>query len=164
MRPTLFTVEVPGPGRLGTMAKPRGGDWLADEMRALAAAGVDVLVCALPAGERAELGLAAEAREAVAAGLRFTAIPIPDRHVPDLARVLPVLRTLAGQLRGGAHVVTHCRFGIGRASLLAASLLVLNGVAPETAWARLAAARGLPVPDTDEQRAWVSGLAGHARP
>jgi protein-tyrosine phosphatase len=158
MRPALFTVDLPGPGKLSTMARPRGLDWLEDEMNALSTAGVDVLVCALTQGELDELGLSAEARAATAAGLRFVAIPIPDRAVPDPATVLPTLRGLAGQLRQGAHIVTHCRFGIGRASLLAAALLILNGVDPDTAWNRLAQARGLCVPDTTAQRQWTVDL------
>ena len=49
-----------GPGRLSTMARPRGGDWLADEMAALRRRGVDVLVCALTDPElAAQVGLAA---------------------------------------------------------------------------------------------------------
>jgi protein-tyrosine phosphatase len=158
MRPSLFTVDLPGPGQLSTMARPRGADWLEDEMKALRAVGVDVLVCALTQPELDELGLAAEPRAAIAAGLHFVFVPIPDRAVPDPATVLPSLRDLTRRLREGAHVVTHCRFGIGRASLLAAALIVLGGVEPDTAWSRLEQARGLPVPDTDEQREWVVNL------
>jgi len=58
VRPTLYPVHREGPGRLSTMAKPRGGDWLEDELVALRRTGVDVLVCALPEPERRELGLA----------------------------------------------------------------------------------------------------------
>ncbi|MEU6161518.1 tyrosine protein phosphatase [Streptomyces sp. NPDC047130] len=158
MRPALHTVELPGLGPLSTMAKPRGGDWLDDEMRALRRAGVDVLVCALTRHERDELGLAGVGEAAGAAGLRFVAIPVPDRAVPEAATVLPVLRGLAARLREGEHVVTHCRFGIGRASLLAASLLVLDGVDPAVAWRRIEEARGRAVPDTPEQRAWTERL------
>jgi protein-tyrosine phosphatase len=143
------------------MAKPRGGVWLDDEMTALKAAGVDVLVCALTPPELHETGLDAEARAAREAALHFVAMPIPDRGVPDLATALPILRKLAGQLRSGAHIVTHCRFGIGRASLLAAALLILNDVAPDTAWQQLEHARGLPVPDTVEQREWTTALPKH---
>ncbi|GAA2147453.1 tyrosine protein phosphatase [Kitasatospora kazusensis] len=158
MRPSLFTVDRPGPGRLSTMARPRGGDWLEDEMTALRRHGVDVLVCALTGPELDELGLTEEPRAAVAAGLRFVPLPIPDRTVPDPAAVLPALRELAGQLRAGAHVVTHCRAGIGRSSLLAAALLILEGADPEDAWQRIERARGLAVPDTAEQRAWAFAL------
>jgi protein-tyrosine phosphatase len=161
MRPTLYTADQPGPGRLSFMAKPRGGDWLPDEMAALKATGVDVLVCALTPGELREVGLDSEPQAARQAGLSFTAIPIPDRAVPDLPAVLPALRQLAGQLHDGAHIVTQCRFGIGRSALLAASLLILNGASPDTAWRHLQEARGVPIPDTPAQRNWPSSLIGH---
>ncbi|MEW1798182.1 protein-tyrosine phosphatase family protein [Streptomyces niveus] len=162
MRPTLFTIDLPGPGRLSTMAKPRGGDWLDDEMRGLREAGTDVLVCALTGPERDELGLSDEERAATAAGLRFVSVPIPDRTVPDLAAVLSTLRELSDGLADGAHVVTHCRAGIGRASLLAAALLILGGTDPDLAWHVLEEARGLAVPDTPEQRAWTLRLLNRA--
>ncbi|CAM5507583.1 MULTISPECIES: protein-tyrosine phosphatase family protein [Streptomyces] len=158
MRPALFTIGLPGPGRLSTMARPRGHDWLEDEMTALKNCGVDVLVCALTEPERDELGLADEPRTATAAGLQFVAIPIPDRTVPDRTTILPALRSLAEALHDGAHIVTHCRAGIGRSSLLAASLLILNGVTPDTAWSQIEKARGLAVPDTAEQREWTMKL------
>ncbi len=163
MRPTLFTVDQPGPGRLSTMAKPRGGDWLTDEMIALHAAGVDILVCALTTAELHEVDLAEEPRAAHDAGLEFVSIPIPDRGVPDPVTVLPDLQRLAGRLRSGAHIVTHCRFGIGRASLLAVGILVLNGLPPDQAWAQLEHARGLAVPDTPAQRQWPTELLKRAQ-
>jgi protein-tyrosine phosphatase len=158
MRPVLFTVDLPGLGRLSTMAKPRGNDWLEDEMTALNDVGVAILVSALTGPGPNELGLADEPRQATAAGLQFVAIPIADRTVPDLITVLPTLRILAEQLREGAHVVTHCRAGIGRSSLLAAALLILNNVDPDTAWNRIERARGIAVPDTAEQREWTMEL------
>ena len=158
MRPTLYTVDLGGPGTLSTMARPRGGDWLAEEMSGLRDAGVDTLVCALTQAERDELDLTDEEQAAHDAGVKFVSLPIPDRGLPVLEVALPVLRALAGELRQGAHIVTHCRFGIGRASLLAASLLVLDGAEPADAWARLEKARGLPVPDTSDQRQWPGKL------
>ncbi|MEU1286643.1 tyrosine protein phosphatase [Kitasatospora sp. NPDC005856] len=158
MRPALFTADLPGPGRLSTMARPRGNDWLEDEMAALKNYGVDILVCALTGPELDELGLADEPRTAAAAGLQFVAIPIPDRTVPDLTTILPTLHRLAERLYDGAHVVTHCRAGIGRSSLLAAALLILNDVDPDTAWNQIERARGLVVPDTAEQREWTTRL------
>jgi protein-tyrosine phosphatase len=145
------------------MAKPRGGDWLTDEMTALHAAGVDILVCALTAAELHEVDLAEEPHAAHAAGLEFVSIPIQDRSVPDPATALPDLQRLAGRLRSGAHIVTHCRFGIGRASLLAAGILVLNGLPPDQAWGQLENARGLAVPDTPAQRKWPSELLKQAQ-
>jgi hypothetical protein len=52
MRPDLFWIEAPWPGRLAIAARPRGAEWPDDEMRALRAAGVDVLVSLLEAKRR----------------------------------------------------------------------------------------------------------------
>lgn len=57
MRPALFTISRGGRGRLSTMARPRGGDWLTDELADLAMAGVGVLVSLLADAEAAELDL-----------------------------------------------------------------------------------------------------------
>ncbi|MFF5262578.1 protein-tyrosine phosphatase family protein [Actinomadura viridis] len=161
MRPTLYTVDLPGAGRVSTMAKPRGGDWLPDEMTALKAADVDVLVCALTPAELREADLDNEPHAARQAGLSFTHVPIPDRTVPDLNAVLPTLHHLTQRLHDSTNIVIHCRFGIGRSSLLAVSLLILNGTDPETAWAQFQTARGIPVPDTAEQRIWPTQLIEH---
>jgi hypothetical protein len=53
---------------------------------------------------------------------------------------------------------TNCAHCAARASLLAAALLVLEGVDPDQAWRRLTRAPGLRVPDTDEQRRWIARL------
>ena len=58
MRSALYVVDTPAPGRLATMAHPRGGDWLEDECAGLADAGVDLLVSALTDSELQELSLA----------------------------------------------------------------------------------------------------------
>jgi protein-tyrosine phosphatase len=159
MKPTLFQIPRPGPGQLATMARPRGGEWLTDELRALRHAGVDVLVCALTDPELLELDLTDEQAASHAAALEFIAIPIHDRGVPTLAAAQPILDLLGEHLAAGHHVVIHCRNGIGRSSLLAAALLLREGLTPVQAWERISTARGLPVPDTDQQRAWLDQLA-----
>ncbi len=97
MRPTLYTVQRQGPGRLSTMAKPRGGDWLDDQLHTLRR--LDVVVCALPSAELEAVGLTGEAAAAAHAGLEFVWIPIADRGVPALRGVLAVLRALTERLR-----------------------------------------------------------------
>jgi protein-tyrosine phosphatase len=155
----LYTVNLDEPGLLSTMAKPRGGDWLAEEMSALKEARVDVLVSVLTESEEDEAGLRDEALEASFAGLRFVSVPIADMGLPDRDTVLPVMRELATDLTTGLHVVTHCWAGIGRSSLLAATLMVLNGMAPNEAWRRMTEARGRTVPETAAQREWIFGLS-----
>lgn len=69
------------------------------------------------------------------------------------------LAPLAAALTEGQAVAIHCRMGIGRSSLIAVSLLTRVGHAADDAWRRVEAARGRPVPDTPEQRAWVEVFA-----
>jgi protein-tyrosine phosphatase len=63
-------------------------------------------------------------------------------------------------LASGRNVVVHCRQGIGRTGLVAACLLVSKGESPETAVEKLSAARGVPIPETAEQRRWIDHYAG----
>ncbi|GAA4255659.1 tyrosine protein phosphatase [Dactylosporangium darangshiense] len=154
----LYSVTEPGPGRVSIMAKPRPGDWLADDLARLAGRGVDILVSLLTPAEVAETGLAGEPSLAAAAGLRFLHAPIPDRGVPGADFAATVLHELSSCHAAGGHVAVHCRFGIGRSAMVAAAILVRAGGSPGTVWADLAAARGVPVPDVDEQRRWVEKL------
>jgi len=121
MRATIFTVPTPSPGKLSTMARPRGGDWLADEMASLRECGTDVLVCMLTPSELVELELTEEAAAAEAAGLRFIGLPTPDRGTPDLRLFRALVAELVDELARGRHIVVHCRMGIGRSSTVAAA-------------------------------------------
>ena len=160
MQPQLYVIERAGPGRLATMARPRGGEWLGEEMAGLAASGVTVLVSLLTDTEMTSLGLTGEDAAARVAGLEFLRLPTPDFHVPDHAATLALARELRLRLAAGASVVVHCYGGVGRSSTVAAVVLVLDGVIPAAAWDRIAVARGRPVPETVAQRAFVNGLAG----
>ena len=156
MQPMLYWIATTTPGRLATMARPRGGDWLADELAALRALRVDTLVSLLTADEVIELGLDAEPDLARAAGLSFKSFPVPDYTVPRLdVAIVEFIDRLAAGVRAGQTIAVHCRMGIGRSSLIAACVLATLGSAPAEAFATIAAARGRPVPDTDEQREWV---------
>jgi protein-tyrosine phosphatase len=148
----LFTISRTRPGTLSTMAHPPGGASLAGELTALAAAGVTVLVSLLSVGEAAKLGLSDEAQAAQAAGITFYHLPTQDRHVPDQASSLELARKLTVHLDAGDAVAMHCRYGIGRSSTLAATVLVLEDVQPRQAWDLISAARGRRVPDTAAQR------------
>jgi hypothetical protein len=152
---TPWWIDCPAPGRLAVCPRPRGGDWLADDLAALRRAGVDVLVSALTPPEEIELELADEKALARAAGLRFVRLPTADFGVPHLRAASAGLLALRNRLAEGATIAAHCRMGVGRSPLIAASLLVSLGVEPDDAWQRVEAARGLRVPDTDAQRQWA---------
>jgi protein-tyrosine phosphatase len=152
----IYTVARDLPGTLSTMPAPDGD--LDAVLADLRVRGVDTLVSLLPPDQAAALDLADEPAAAARAGLVFRSLPIPDFGVPDHAEFAEPLRELTGELDQGRHVAVHCWGGVGRSSLLAAALLVTRGTTPDAAWARIAQARGLPVPETDAQRTWIDDL------
>jgi protein-tyrosine phosphatase len=145
--------------RLALMARPLGGDRLDDEIAVLNAQGVDAVLSLLERDEVSELDLSREGVVCAAHGIAFHGYPIPDRGLPaDRAAFLDTMRALAGYVAGGGTLAIHCRAGIGRTSLAAAAILVKGGIPAMQALALIGAARGLTVPDTDEQRAWIAAL------
>jgi protein-tyrosine phosphatase len=139
--------------------RPRGGDWLADEMGTLRRSGVDVLVSLLTRAEEEQFQLGAEGQGAEAAGIRYVSFPTEDRSVPNsLEKSLGLLHDLARELLGGRNVAVHCRQGIGRSSLIAAGVLIVSGVAVQQALAAVRKARGFDVPETAAQLEWVEKL------
>ncbi len=93
--------SAPGPP-LGIMPRPRGGDWLEDEIHFLRSHGVDVLVSLLGAGEVKELDLADEEAACRTLGLHFLSFPTLDRSIPDSTPAAPdFARSLKCCLRSG---------------------------------------------------------------
>jgi protein-tyrosine phosphatase len=147
--------------RLAIVARPRGQDWLPDDIELLRRAGIDVIVSALSPPETEELGLLEEAECCRTNGIQFISFPIEDRSVPSSSTSFSeLLDSLKTSLAEGKAVGVHCRAGIGRSSLIAAALLIQNGLSPETAFLTIQEARGCPVPDTLEQRNWVERYRG----
>ncbi len=156
----IFWIEGPGPGQLAIIARPRGGEWLADELAILKAQGLDVIVSLLTPGEMHELDLNDEQELAAQHGMQVLLFPIQDRQVPSsFAATQGFVQQLASLVAAGKYIGVHCRQSVGRSSLIVASMLVTMGLHAETAFSRIAAARGCAVPDTEEQRQWVQGFA-----
>ncbi len=157
----LHWVNGPWRGRLAMAARPRGGDWLQDEIASWRRSGVATVVSLLEEQEEFDLGLKAERSEAEEQGLRFISFPIVDRDVPvSQSEFGKLLETLHRELAAGQSVAVHCRQGIGRTGLVAACLLVGDGLGPQEAMDRLTAARGVEVPETAQQRRWIANFAG----
>src|SRR5271165_897158 len=96
MRAEIFSLDLAPMGMLGIMAHPRGGDWLADEMQALADANVDVLVSLLTAAEQWQLQLTEEEQICREQGLHYFAFPIADRNTPPMNQaILNLIDSLA---------------------------------------------------------------------
>jgi protein-tyrosine phosphatase len=160
MRTELYWIDGPWPGRLAIAPRPRGSDWLEDEVQAWRQAGIDVVLSLLTRDEIAELSLSEEEVLTRDAGMQFLSLSIPDRGVPSSAVTFSeVVAQLAEQLAAGKNVVAHCRQGIGRAALVAICLLVSTGIEPTAAIQRVASARGCGVPETAEQRRWIMDFA-----
>jgi len=156
----LYWVDGPWPGRLALAARPRGGDWLGDEIAGWHRTGVDRIVSLLTQAEQADLDLRDEAQEASAQGVKFTSFPIPDLQVPSSeGKLASMLEELDADLSRGSNVVIHCRQGVGRSGLVAACLLITKGLRADAAIKKISSARGEQVPETREQRTWIEHYA-----
>jgi protein-tyrosine phosphatase len=160
MRTELHWVQGPWPGRLAVAARPRGEDWLADDIGGWRKAGVDTVLSLLTAEEERDLGLKNEADQVRALEMQFVSLPIPDRETPSSeSELTSVLEEIDAALLEGKTVLVHCRQGIGRSGLIASCLLVSKGLSPKAAVERVVAARGTSIPDTPEQRRWIDQYA-----
>ena len=144
------------PGRLTIMARPRAGDWLEIDVAEWKSSGVDMVISLLEQEEVSELGLQREPELCGAIGIEFISFPIPDRGVPAISRDLrSLVRSIAGVVAGGRSVAVHCRAGIGRSSIIAACAMIALGMDAAEALVSIGQARGLSVPDAEQQREWV---------
>jgi protein-tyrosine phosphatase len=160
MPPEIYWIPSPWPGRLAVLPRPRGGDWLEDEINGFREAGVNVMVSALEKPEEAMLELSEEAELCRAKGIEFFSCPIPDGTAPTSEKAVgELVRLLETRLAAGKNVAIHCRAGIGRCIVLAACTLALAGVEPDTAFQKIQQARGCHVPDKKEQEEFVKRFA-----
>lgn len=156
MQPTFHKVELIGSGFLAIMARPRANDWAEEEFSGFADAGIRRIVSLLQVHEEFVLGLEKEAQLCTNANIAFDSFPIPDRGVPSNAHNLSELsRRIYLHCAGGDSTAIHCRAGIGRSSLVAATVLLHAGFTVEDAFTRIQKATGLEVPGTPEQAQWL---------
>jgi protein-tyrosine phosphatase len=161
MATDLHWISGPWPGKLALGARPRGGDWLEDEIAHWHHSGVDTVLSLLSPEEEQTLGLDDEADAVRAQDMDFISLSIADRQVPSSETELAaVLERVNAKLSAGKNVLVHCRQGVGRTGLVAACLLVSRGLDPTAAVEKVSAARGVPVPETKEQRQWIDHYAG----
>jgi protein-tyrosine phosphatase len=110
MRNELHWVKGPWSGKLALAARPRGGDWLRDEMEGWKQAGVDTIVSLLTSDEELEFKLNDEGVDARAKGMTFLSLPIRDRQVPHSESCLnSTLQQMDEALSSGKNVLVHCR-------------------------------------------------------
>lgn len=142
--------------RLAIVARPRGDDWLGDDLASLKRGRIDVLVSLLEPEEAGYLGLGHEGEEAARVGLEFISYPIADTTTPDDEESFRrVVVRLVDLVSSGKCVGVHCRGSIGRSTVLTAAVLIQLGIEPGSAIALIREARGCAVPDTAEQLKWI---------
>lgn len=165
MNPKLYWINGPWTGKLAISARPRSGDWLEDDVAGWRRAGLDAVVSLLTPHENEDLQLIEESKLAQIHGLRFVSLPIEDRGVPpsweDTSRAIAKTTEM---LQQGKNVAVHCRQGIGRSGILAAALLIKSGSTPGDALTQISGARGLTVPETSEQLAWIQEFSQREAP
>jgi protein-tyrosine phosphatase len=155
-----FWIEGKWPGGIAVSPRPRGGDWLEDEMKRWRRQGVDVVVSLLMPEEIEEFELQQEQSYCEQCGMLFCSLSIIDRSLPNsIQDVRRVIRNLESELSAGKNIVVHCRQGIGRSGLIAIALLMQKGQSLESAVALVSKARGRDVPETSEQLAWLRTFA-----
>jgi hypothetical protein len=165
MNPKLYWIDGPWPGKLAISARPRGGDWLEDDISGWQRAGVDAVGSLLTPQENKDPQLSEESDLAQAHGLRFLSLPVEDRGVPPSGEdAVRAIGKIGETLRQGRNVAIHCRQGIGRSGMIAAALLISDGSTPGDALTQISAARGLPVPETEEQWAWIRDFSVRETP
>lgn len=156
----LYWITTQNPLRLAIATRPRGGDWLCDDIQSIGRSGVDILVSMLTEEEANELTLASEFSECRSANVTFLNFPIEDRSIPPLdGQFTTFVDDLVQDMKKGKSVAVHCRAGIGRSSVLTACLLVRFGASPLEAFRNIENARRCRVPDTEEQIDFVKRFA-----
>lgn len=149
----LVEIEL---GHFRVSPKPRGGDWLEADIRALSHDGFTFVVSLLTEQENKELCLADEESVCRKNAIDFYSFPIVDRSIPESRSKFEALAEhLLGRIKNGDRGLIHCRAGLGRAPLLGCTILTKAGTTPDNAWRMLAMSRGQPVPDTQAQMDWV---------
>jgi protein-tyrosine phosphatase len=122
--------------------------------------GVGLIVSAQTEREAATMGLDIEETFARTAKLGFLRIPVPDHSAPPFSReVLDSITYIADTIDNGKKVFVHCYAGIGRSPALAAAVMVHRGATPREAVQALRAARGIPVPETQDQMQFIFDYA-----
>lgn len=157
-----WLTDFENPSRLGIMPRPRGNDWLEDDILSLKRQGVETVVSLLEEEEIYELGLKMESELCLKHGIEYIHFPITDRNVPKTDILFyNLISQLKAKISAGNRMVLHCRMGIGRSTILAVCLLFKPGFKTEEAIEHIGKIRGMRVPDTDEQVAWLKKQEAH---
>ena len=145
---------------LGIMPRPLGGDYLMEEIENWKKLEVNTVVSFLTDEENEELGLEYERMDCRKEGFDFIKFPIDNHQVPDsYLKTKELVNSLIDKINQNNKILMHCRGGIGRVSIISASILsILQNVSVKQSFENISKIRGLDVPDTDEQIVWTENF------
>lgn len=156
------------PGRLGLTIAPgkkdRARHWdrdLGADLARLRELGTTLLVSLMHRDEYEYLNIPELLPRAEAAGIATRWFPITDvaaPHLQEMGDFGALVDQIIARLRAGETVVVHCRGGLGRSGLVAASVLAALGHPADRAIALVRAARDGAVEVTAQER-WVHAFA-----
>ncbi|TQV87071.1 protein-tyrosine phosphatase family protein [Aliikangiella coralliicola] len=158
MLPTTYKVIELENGTLSVMAKPVPGEYIDEEFTGFARLGINKIVCLLEDWEQKELGLASEEKLCHKNGIEYLSFPIQDRGLPSTELAIDLAETLYKEICEGNHISIHCRAGIGRTGIIAGAILLQSGISSTEAFDLVSKARGVRVPDTEEQVNWLASI------
>lgn len=148
-----------GNNKLGMMARPRGNDWLDNEIKSLKKREVDCFVSLLEKSEQWELELQEEKEICKKWEIEFINFPIKDVNTPDNEKEFMLLAdNLTNKISQNKKIVIHCRMGIGRTSILIAAIMIKLGYKGTGIFELIGEYRKLKVPDTKEQKDWLLSI------
>ncbi|MEP5760479.1 MAG: dual specificity protein phosphatase family protein [Litoreibacter sp.] len=157
MKPSIYPIVSDYPGQLFIMPKP-SGEWLQEDLEYYRFMGADTIISMLEAEEISELSLQKEDVVCADNKLDFINFPIMDRGLPDRDSFKVLVRTVTKRLRKNEGVAIHCRAGIGRSGMLVCCALAELIGSAENAIEFVTQARGVEVPDTQEQREFIFSI------
>jgi protein-tyrosine phosphatase len=153
----IYRIDAIGEGSLAISAHPASSADADSRIAEIAASGIDRVISLLEPAEAQSLGLQHEGDLVSAQAMDFLSFPIPDMGLPESIDAFAQLsRRLYRQIHAGGHTLIHCRAGVGRSGLLAAAILMHGGRDAHQAFAHVARRRGMPVPETSGQGAWLA--------
>ena len=156
MGPDIYNVQTIEKGQLSVMAKPVSGEWIEEEFSQISNYGIKKIVSLLEIAEERTVGLSDEKTLSEKNNMSFVSFPIPDRGLPSsIEKYSNFIKETYTDISNGVNTVVHCRAGIGRTGIVAASILLHTGIEPAAAFKLISEKRGVTVPDTDEQIEWV---------
>ncbi len=156
MTPKMHYVQEIGLGYLSVMAMPLIGDVIEDQFSGLSALGVMQILSLLETSEQDAIGLIEEQKLCEKNNMNFISYPIKDHCLPTSVKEFSlVTKTIYQEITEGMNTVIHCRAGIGRTGMVAAGVLLHTEIEATVAFQIISRARGIQVPETEQQYNWV---------